>query len=494
MNLFPLFADLRHRPVLVVGGGTVAARKAGALLEAGAHVTVGSPVLGSELTQLTDAGRVRHISGEFSPDWLDDVWLVVAATDDTGVNAAVFAAATARHMFCNVVDDPVRSSFQVPSIVDRSPLIVAISSSGTAPVLARRMRERIETSLDHSIGQLATLAARYRPGIRQRLPDLRARRQFYDWLLDGPVAAWLRRQQPARAEAALQQALRRDEPVLPGRVTLVGAGPGDPGLLTLKALRALNEADVILHDRLVSDAVLSMARRDAERISVGKRPGEDHEATQARIHRLMVAHACAGRHVVRLKGGDPFIFGRGGEELAYLRAHGVHYDVVPGITAALACAAHAGIPLTHRDSAQSVTLTTAHVRENGQGQDWAGLARGRQTLAIYMGVGQLVELCRLLIVHGRPADTPAALIENGSRPGQRALHGTLETLAAQAQAHNIAAPALLIIGEVARLGETLHWFGSVVPAADKHGTTPEPAARDAGIIFDSPKPIRSHPT
>jgi uroporphyrin-III C-methyltransferase/precorrin-2 dehydrogenase/sirohydrochlorin ferrochelatase len=312
MKLFPIFADLKDRLVLVVGGGAVAERKTLSLLEASADVLVGAPELTPALAALAAEGRIRHLSGRFDPAWLDEVWLAVAATDDRETNAAVSEAAGARRIFSNVVDDPELSSFQVPSIVDRSPVIVAISSSGVAPVLARRIRERIESLFDHTLGQLAGLAANYRKRIRASHPDLGARRRFYDWLLDGPVAGFLRQQQPAQAEAALAGALAAPRTPDAGSVVLVGAGPGDPGLLTLKALRALNEADVILHDRLVSADVMSLARRDAERVSVGKLPGEDHNATQARIHRLMVEHARAGRRVVRLKGGDAFIFGRGG--------------------------------------------------------------------------------------------------------------------------------------------------------------------------------------
>ncbi|ANN69424.1 siroheme synthase CysG [Bordetella bronchialis] len=459
MKLFPLFADLSQRLVLVVGGGAVAARKTQALLEAGARVRLGAPELNAELAALASEGRIEHIAGYFQDEWLDDAWLAVAATDDDGVNARVAAAAGVRRMLVNVVDDPALSSFQVPSIVDRSPLIVAISSSGVAPVLARRLRERIESMFDHALGPLAELAARYRARIRERRPDLGARRRFYDRLMDGPVAALLRQARPAEAEQALQAALEAPQDPPAGSVVLVGAGPGDPGLLTLKALRALNEADIILYDRLIGGEILSLARRDAERVDVGKRPGEDHAATQARIHALMVEHARRGRRVVRLKGGDAFIFGRGGEELQYLRAHGVPYEVVPGVTAALACAAHAGIPLTHREHAQSLHLITAHCRDDGQTPDWAALAPGNQTLAFYMGVSQLEPLSRRLREHGRPADTPFALVENGSRPDQRVLTGRLEDLAGLASKHAIRAPALLIVGSVAALANELHWYG-----------------------------------
>jgi uroporphyrin-III C-methyltransferase/precorrin-2 dehydrogenase/sirohydrochlorin ferrochelatase len=462
MQLFPVFADLKGRRVLVVGGGSVAQRKAQALREAGARVSVGAPALGAELQEHKRLGLIEHLDGVFDASWLEGMWLVVAATDDRAVNAAVSAAAEARRLFCNVVDDPALSSFQVPSIVDRSPLIVAISSSGVAPVLARRMRERIESLFDHALGPLAALAGQYRARIRERRLEMGGRRAFYDWLLDGPVAALLRQARPDEARQAMLDELERPAPAQTGSVVLVGAGPGDPGLLTLKALRALNEADVILYDRLVSEEVMALARRDAEKISVGKLPGENHHATQTRIHALLVEHARAGRRVVRLKGGDAFIFGRGGEELEHLRAHGVRYEVVPGITAALACAAYAGIPLTHREHSQSVHLITAHCRDDNDPIDWPALARARQTLVFYMGVGQLENLSQQLLQHGRDPATAFALVENGSRPEQRVLTGTLAELAPLARRHAIVSPALLIVGEVAQLAEKLHWYGTTV--------------------------------
>src|SRR6185312_247296 len=337
MKLYPLFADLSRRAVLVVGGGAVAERKAAALLAAGAQVTVGAPELTPQLQRWARQGRIAHRAGEFAPGWLDYVWLVVAATDDHALNARVAELAGLQRVFVNVVDDAELSSFHVPAVIDRAPLVVAISSGGAAPMLARLVRERLETLLDHSLGPLAQLAARLRKRIRRRHPDLAARRRFYTALFNGPVAALSLQATPVAAA---------------GSVVLVGAGPGDPGLLPLRGLRALNEADVILHDRLVSAEVLELARRDADRIEVGKQAGK-HHATQDEIHALLLEHAQAGRRVVRLKGGDPFVFGRGGEELEFLREHGIPYEVVPGVTAALACAAHAGVPLTHRDHAQS---------------------------------------------------------------------------------------------------------------------------------------------
>jgi len=462
MKLFPLFADLRGRRVLVVGGGVVAERKVKSLLACEARIVVGALDASRCLQELSRQGRIELIQGVFEPGWLAGAWLAVAATDDRELNRRVAALAGEHRLFVNVVDDPELSSFQVPSIVDRSPLTIAISSAGSAPVLARRVRERIESLFDHSLGSLAALAARKRQAIRAARPGLRQRRAFYDWLMDGPVATALRAQRPLQAERLLDVELRQAQGRPIGKVILVGAGPGDPGLLTLKALRALNEADVILHDRLVGEEILDLARRDATQIAVGKIPGENHDATQARIHELMLAHARQGRLVVRLKGGDAFVFGRGGEELQFLRRHGVPYEVVPGITAALACAAYAGIPLTHRDHAQSVRLITAHCRQDNQLEDWPSLARGKQTLAFYMGASQLDWLARQLMSNGRPGDTPCAVIENGTRSNQRVWHGRLENLAEQAKRHEIKAPSLLLVGEVAALAPELEWFGASV--------------------------------
>jgi uroporphyrin-III C-methyltransferase/precorrin-2 dehydrogenase/sirohydrochlorin ferrochelatase len=458
--LLPLFVDLRDRLVLVVGGGAVAARKVTPLLAAGARVRVGAPRLGAELAALAQAGRVTHLAGAFDPAWLDGAWLVVAATDDEAVNRAVAAAAAERRVLANIVDDAALSTFHSPARIERGPLQVAISSGGGAPMLARHLRERLEAQLDESLGPLTRLLADARGRIRARYPRAAERRRFLDRVLDGPVAERLRARDHAGAERALADALAATPDTRArGRVALVGAGPGDAGLLTLRALRLLNTADVILHDALVSPDVLALARRDAERIAVGKRAGGESTA-QDDIHAALLAHARAGRFVVRLKGGDPFVFGRGGEELAFLRAHGVACEVVPGVTAALACAAYAGVPLTHREHAQSVRLVTAHAKDSLDTLDWRALAQERQTLAVYMGVGALDTLRGQLLAHGRAPSTPFAIVENGSMPHQRVVTGTLDELPALAREHGVGTPALLILGEVAALAETLHWFGA----------------------------------
>jgi uroporphyrin-III C-methyltransferase/precorrin-2 dehydrogenase/sirohydrochlorin ferrochelatase len=440
-------------------------------------VTVGAPRLSEQLAQWHECGTILHIAGHFDESWLGDAWLVVATTDDVAVNRRVADAANARRIFINVVDDAELSTFHVPAVIDRAPLQIAISSGGAAPMLARWLRERLETLLDHALGPLADLLDRSRSRIRARFRDLPARRAFYTRVIEGNAIALLRRNRPHEAQRELDRALlaERTRPI--GTVALVGAGPGDPGLLTLRALRLLNEADVILHDRLVGDAILDLARRDAERIEVGKQAG-NHHVSQEQIHELLLRHARAGRRVVRLKGGDPFIFGRGGEEMEFLRANAVPFEVVPGITAALACAAYAGVPLTHREYAQSVRLVTAHTRESLESLDWRSLAAPRQTLAVYMGVAELESMRDGLLAAGKAALTPVAVVENGTRNEQRVIATTLRDLGGLAERHSLQSPALLIIGEVAALAGRLAWFGSL-PIRDEPSIGPSPAARKA---------------
>ena len=459
--LFPLFADLRDRTVLVVGGGAVAERKVEALLHAGALPLVASPDLSEKLQAWHQAGRIRWQVGGFHEALLEEAWLVIAATDDHAVNRKVYEAATARRLLANVVDEAELCSFHSPAVVQRGLLQIAISSGGGAPMLARHVRRQLETLLDDSLGTLAELLTRQRDAIRARFPDLGLRRRFFETLLAGPLPRLLRQQMDApQADAYLRGLLHNEKPATPvGSVVLVGAGPGDPGLVTLNALRAMNEADVILHVRLVSAEVLRLSRRDATRIEVGKSAGR-HSMSQDDIHALMLEHARAGKRVVRLKGGDPFVFGRGGEELEFLRTHDVPFEVIPGITAAVACAAYAGIPLTHRDHAQSLRFVTAHCKESLDTLDWAALAQQQQTLAIYMGVNGLEKIRESLLLAGMDPQLPFALVENGSRPQQRVIAGTLAVLPETARHHHVQSPALLIVGEVAALAGQLHWFGA----------------------------------
>lgn len=466
MRHFPLFVDLAGRRVVVVGGGAVAERKVALLLRTTARIRVVAPVLTETLAAQAAGGLIEHVAGAYRTEHLSGARLVVAAASDRAVNLAAAAAAEAAGILVNVVDDPQPSTCLFPAIVDRSPLVVAIGTSGAAPALAQWVRERIEVTVDESFGRLAQLLERWRARIKGRIPDVEQRRRLYARLLHGPVARLIASHRPLQAEAALEAELSRPGATA-GSVILVGAGPGDPGLLTLNAVRALAAADVVLYDRLVSAEVLELVRRDATRIEVGKQAGA-HGTSQERIQELLVEHAREGRRVVRLKGGDPFVYGRGGEELEHLRAAGISYQVVPGLTAASAATAYAGIPLTHRDHVSSVRLLTAHCRASMARTDWSPRPDGRETLAVYMGVGTLPELQQSLLDHGHRGDTPIAFVENGTRPEQRVILGTLAEASALAMRHQLRSPSLLVVGHVAALAPSLHWFGAPAIATTGH--------------------------
>ncbi len=460
MDFFPIFLNIKARPCLVVGGGEVAARKTLQLLRAGAMVHVVAPELCQRLQEHAARHDILWRNGRFEAADVTGCVLVVAATDDSAVNQAVHAAALQQNIPVNVVDNPALCSFIMPAVVDRSPVLIAVSSGGAAPVLTRLLRARLETLIPAAYGRLATLAAKFRVAVKQRVVDAAQRRRFWESVLQGPVAERVFAGQGQAAEAALQSALESaDTAVTAGEVYLVGAGPGDPDLLTFRALRLMQQADVVLHDRLVPDAILNLVRTDAERIYVGKRRSE-HTLRQDMINQLLVQHAKAGRRVLRLKGGDPFIFGRGGEEIATLAEEGIPFQVVPGITAASGCAAYAGIPLTHREYAQSCVFVTGQMKDGGMDLNWAGLIQPQQTIVVYMGLAAVDILCRELIAHGLPATTPSALVEQGTTPHQRVLTGTLDTLPGIIGNTEVHAPTLIIVGDVVRLHDKLAWFRS----------------------------------
>ncbi|AHG65035.1 siroheme synthase CysG [Advenella mimigardefordensis] len=445
MQTFPLFADLAERPVLVIGGGTVAERKAHALLEAGARVHLAAPELTPQLKLWTEQGKVLLRGQQFDSRWLDEVFLVVAATDDAAVNQTVSDAAEAARKLVNVVDNPQLCSYIVPSVIDRSPVQIAISSNGTAPVLIRQLRQQLETLIPQQFGNMARIAGRWRGKVKQQLDSLTERRRFWETLFSSRFASAAQSGDTAGAEALLQAQLAGGVPQH-GEVTLVGAGPGDPGLLTLNALQAIQQADIVFHDALISDEIMTLIRRDAERVPVGKRGGH-HSVPQEQINELLISHAKKGQRVVRLKGGDPFIFGRGGEEMQAITAHGIPCRVIPGITAALGASAYAGIPLTHRDHSQSVLFVTGHTCRDENAIDWDTLARPRQTIVVYMGTVNAARITRELTQRGRDAATPVAVVSHATRPTQKVHAGTLADL--DALANQAAAPALFIIGEVA---------------------------------------------
>ena len=456
MDYLPIFCRLDNKPVLLVGGGEVAERKARLLLDAGAQLTVVAPELDPELAELAANGSIEWLAGEFAPAQLAGKWLVVAATDRREVNALVYQSANQARIFANVVDDPKRSSFIMPSIIDRSPLMVAISSGGKAPVLARLLREKLEALLPQHLGAVATFAGSLRERVKTRFASMGERRRFWERLLGADRLE----QALARGDGAsanqLADSLFAEESQTGGEVVLVGAGPGDPGLLTLHALRQMQQADVVVYDRLVSDDVMALVRRDAKRIFVGKQAG-NHCVPQEGINQLLLDEAKKGQRVVRLKGGDPFIFGRGGEELETLVGSGIGFQVVPGITAASGCAAYAGIPLTHRDHAQSVRFVTAHGKGGARDLDWPLLAKDKQTLVFYMGLSSCATIREQLLTHGKGGDTPVALIERGTQPSQRVIRGTLDQLPELAA--GVESPALIMVGSVVTLADQLAWFG-----------------------------------
>jgi uroporphyrin-III C-methyltransferase / precorrin-2 dehydrogenase / sirohydrochlorin ferrochelatase len=465
MTYFPAFFDLAAQPVLVVGGGEVALRKVTLLERCGARIRLVAPAIEPDLEARAAAGALTWIEREFEPADLGDARLVIVATSSRAVNHWAAGLAEARGIPVNVVDDPEVSRFIVPAVIDRDPVLIAISTGGASPVLARRLRERIEALLPPRMGELADWLKSLRRSARRRLRDTAARRRFFERVIDGAAARRFLVGDARGAHRIAQQLLAQDAQAAPpaGEVTLVGAGPGDPDLLTLKALRALQDADVILYDRLVSPGVLDLARRDAERICVGKAAGQQG-ATQGEINALLIEHAQRGRRVVRLKGGDPFMFGRGGEELEALAAARIAFAVIPGITAAAGCAAYAGIPLTHRDHAHSVSFVTGHADRDGKEPDWRALAAPGTTAVFYMGLARLPDIVSKLRAHGAAADLPAALIAQGTLPEQRVVAATLSSLGEAAAAARIESPALLIVGQVVALHQTLAWRDAVAAA------------------------------
>ncbi len=459
MDYYPLFMKIEDRTCVVIGGGAVAARKIEMLRRAGARVSVVAPELSDDLAALVARGVIDHRGRIFFPNQLDGAVLVVAATDDAAVNAQVARHARLRGLPVNVVDDAALSSFVMPAVIDRSPVVVAVSTGGASPVLARRVRARIEAALPPGIGHLAKLLGRYREAAMRHIPDAASRRRTWERIVDGPVARLALARRDQDAEARLLHELTNPAEGS-GEVHLVGAGPGDPELLTIKAHRALESADVVVHDRLVNPEILDLARRDAERIHVGKRVG-DHSMGQDDINALLVELARAGKRVVRLKGGDPFVFGRGGEELAALTAAGIPCHIVPGITAATGCAASAGIPLTQRGVANTCVFVTGHDRNGVAELDWDSLAKPGQTIVIYMGLGALAHMAGRLVAHGLAPATPVAVIENGTMPDERVIRGTLTDIADKAGDAGIGTPSLIVVGEVAALASA----GAESPAA-----------------------------
>lgn len=458
MYSLPIFFNIQNRHCVVIGGGDVATRKVNMLLKANAAITLYSPEICHELQDLAETKKINFIQTNFAPNHLHGACLVIAATDDEAVNMAVSVAAKAQNIPVNVVDAPDLCTFTMGSIIDRSPVVIAISSEGNAPVLARYIRTKIETMLPASYGRIASIAGEFREQVKAKFATTQLRRRFWEGVLQGPMVERVLSGQEQAARELLQNILNNaDATANKGEVFLVGGGPGDPDLLTFRALRLMQQCDVCVYDKLVSPEVMELVRRDAELIFVGK-SRDQHTMPQEEINDLLAKLALQGKRVLRLKGGDPFIFGRGGEEIETLMQHGVPFQVVPGITAANGVSSYAGIPLTHRDYAQACLFITGHLRDGTVDLDWQAMVRPKQTVVIYMGLVGLNQICEKLIEHGLPATTPAAVVQQGTTPRQKVVTATLQDLADKVEAAKLKPPSLIIVGEVVKLRETLNWF------------------------------------
>ena len=457
MNYLPIFIDIKQQPCLVVGGGDIAYRKINLLLKADAAVTCVSKECCDGIVQLVQSNKITHIEKAFEATDINSQILIVSATDDSTLNAHVSELAKSANIPVNVVDSPALCSFVMPSIVDRSPIVIAISSAGKAPVLARLIRAKLESTIPHAYGKLAELAGNFRDQVKAKFNNIEDRRYFWEKTFSGIVAEKVFSGKVDEAKADLQAQLDGSSDSEVGEVYLVGGGPGDPDLLTFKALRLMQQADVILYDRLVSKEVMELVRRDAELIYVGKER-DNHTVAQGDINQLLVDLAKQGRRVCRLKGGDPFIFGRGGEEIETLAENGIPFQVVPGITAASGCSTYSGIPLTHRDYSQSCRFVTGHLKDGSMNLPWDELAVEQQTIVFYMALVGSKHLSEQLIAHGMRGDMPVALIEKGTTPDQKVYTTTLAGLPDLVKNETIHAPTLIIVGEVVKLREKLNWF------------------------------------
>ncbi|ALQ52391.1 siroheme synthase CysG [Nitrosomonas ureae] len=468
MDYLPIFLDIKNKTCLIVGGGQVATRKVMLLLQAGAQVSVVAPELESVLDEYAAHGTINHRAKCFQPEHLHNIALVIAATNDHAINQQVSEAAQERRIPVNVVDNPALCTFIMPSIVDRSPLLIAVSSGGQSPVLARLLRAQLETMIPVAYARIATIAGKFRKRVKQHFTHPAKRRIFWETILQGPFTEMILAGKDKTAQNYLLQSLQQEKNEPPqGEVYLVGAGPGNPDLLTFRAMRLMQQADVVVYDRLVSTAILDMVRRDATRIYAGKERNR-HTLKQESINQLLVRLAQEGKRVLRLKGGDPFIFGRGGEEIETLALNHIPFQVVPGITAASGVSAYAGIPLTHRDYAQSCIFVTGHLKNNTIDLDWPRLACPNQTIVVYMGLLGLPVLSRQLISHGLPSSMPAAIIQQGTTQQQEIVIGTLQTLPNLAATAHLSPPTLIIVGEVVKLHKNLAWFEPALENSKTH--------------------------
>ena len=459
MSLLPLFIDIKDKPCLIIGGGKIAARKLKMLCKADADSTIIAPLICNEIKELVETHALTCHQREFTDTDINNQRLIIAATNDTSLNKHISELAKQKNILVNVADDFKQGDVVLPSVIDRDPIQIAVTTGGASPVLARLLRRNLERCTPSAYGALASLVEKYRQQTAETIEDEDSRRRFWEDVLQGPISEMVLAGKVNTAEETLQHKLaskdfsNNDS----GEVYLVGAGPGDPDLLTFRALRLMQQADAVVYDRLVSDQIMNLVRKDAEKIYAGKQRA-NHAIQQESINHLLVRLAKEGKRVLRLKGGDPFIFGRGGEEIETLMEEGVHFQVVPGITAAAGCASYSGIPLTHRDHAQACTFVTGHLRDGTVNLNWKMLAHANQTIVFYMGLHGLNIICHELVKHGLSADTPAALISKGTTPDQRVLIGDLTSLPSLVDEQHVQGPTLIIVGSVVSLHNKLHWY------------------------------------
>ena len=460
MDNLPIFFKASKKQCLVVGGGDIALRKVNLLINSGAIVECIAPEFCQALLERSEESASLSLTHRaFESMDVNNQALVVSATDDKDLNAIVSRLASAMNIPVNVVDSPDISSFIMPSIVDRSPLLIAISSGGRAPVLARIIRAKLETTIPSAYGKLAQIAGEYRQKVKNKFSNIKDRRAFWESVLSGVVAEKIMTGRVQSAKKDIEQQLENATPQQVGEVYLVGAGPGDPDLLTFKALRLMQQADVVLYDRLVSEPVMALVRRDAELVYVGKKAGGE-SSRQSDINEQLVQLANSGKRICRLKGGDPFIFGRGGEEIETLSENGIPFQVVPGITAASGCSTYSGIPLTHRDYSQSCRFVTAHLKGGKCDLPWDEFVADQQTIVFYMALSGAQNLSEQLIKHGMRESMPIALIEKGTTPEQNIYISTLVEMPQLIKTEKVGAPSLLIVGEVVKLHEKLNWMSA----------------------------------
>lgn len=459
MSLLPIFVDIKNKPCLVVGGGRVAARKLNMLCKAEANITLVATEINSEVSDLCDKYKISQQLREFADTDIDNQSLVIAATNSPDLNKYISDICKQRSILVNVSDDFKKGDVVLPSVIDRDPIQIAVTTGGASPVLARILRSNLERCTPSAYGALASLVEKFRNDVSQQINEEDSRRRFWEEVLQGPIAEMVLAGKLEAAEETLQRKLNKKEFSSndTGEVYLVGAGPGDPDLLTFRALRLMQQADAVVYDRLVSDQIMDLVRKDAEKIYAGKQRA-NHALQQESINELLVRLAKQGKRVLRLKGGDPFIFGRGGEEIETLMSEGVHFQVVPGITAAAGCASYSGIPLTHRDHAQACTFVTGHLRDGTVNLNWKMLANSNQTIVFYMGLHGLKIICEKLVKHGLDNTTPAALITKGTTPDQRVLIGDLSSLPDLVDEQHVQGPTLIIVGSVVSLHTKLHWY------------------------------------